>query len=182
MSAAIILPLSFLSTAVQVGVESSTSLTGVMACCVGEPGHPTETCRSGLSNLNVKKELDPVVEGEVLCGLRESVVALPVVGDTSNPEESDHCAFSQTTVAESKQSQPPASFHAPIIPCSAECGACSTAYTRRPRPREEADLPHPLRSPPASLATQRGGYLLQIKTVNLKWSHLRPRAPPSVYA
>jgi hypothetical protein len=185
-----ILGLSFFATVVPLSIASSAE-AGLMACCIGKPGHESGSCSSGLLQPTAEPQPEPELSSDDSSSPGDD--SNTAVGDTES-EEGSHCnlhasaagdvtsdAARQSETATPSRKADEFSFvriHALSTPCSSECGPCSVSYTRRPRPREQATnssvaRPHfhltnslpPSEYPP-------------IKPLNMKWVQLRPRAPP----
>lgn len=212
---ATVLALSFFATIVPLGSASA----GLMACCIGKPGHESGSCSTGLLKSS------EVPESEVFFGQEPAPPAesSPEVAEVKiEEEEGGHCNLhtqptsvttSDTTASgsdatstrpeksraeaasiETKElgSETPGQeaasiktkesgsvrIHALSKPCPADCGTCSVAYTRQPRPREQSipSFAARPRSPAVGRSSQSGHP--QIMARDRKWSQLRPRAPP----
>lgn len=180
-----ILALSFFTTIAPLGSASA----GLMACCIGKPGHESGSCSSGLLQPARKAQPEP----ELLCGQEPAPTTARSI-KTIEAEDGAHCSLHARSAGDvpadsTKQTEPEATsvksetpgfprIHTVSSSCSAEC-ATSMSYTRRPRQREQSTLSSPAR--PRLHLTRRAltTDYPQIKTQNTKWVQLRPRAPPA---
>jgi hypothetical protein len=193
---------SFLIPVAPLGTASSAA-AGMMDCCVGKPGRVPGSCATGLLASAKKSQSDspasfdhaPASPSEfsliVVAGAGSGehchapTADTPTSTDTlsTGPEtmlkpaepESDSLVIEASAgpTAESGLN----SLHAVSQPCTENCGACSTSVTRRPR--EQSALSIGARSHKPSVRRFSSGSDLQIRPLNRKWLHLRPRAPPS---
>ena len=199
---AALVALSFLVTVVPLGASSSAA-AGTMDCCVGKPGHEAGSCATGLlesaktsqSAVPSSFDRDPsstsdfslvVVAGAgagehchasaaVTATLTNTVFAGPEARLRPPELELDSVTVEATPVTTAESLHPGA--HSVSRPCKENCAACSTSLTRRPR--EQSALSFAARPQMPSVRRQSPINDLQIRPLNRKWLHFRPRAPPA---
>jgi hypothetical protein len=177
-AAAIILVLSFLGPLVTIG-EAALTESELMSCCIGGAGHESGNCDAGLT---VESPNAPAEDGELLCGLRTTRATVPLASRThEDVVEADHCSSSEAINSDKLKTQNRTTyFQLPAKPCSSECGACTSAFSRRPRSREHVDLP--LQAKMSQLPTL---HLLRnqsshARVLTTTWRNIQPRAPPTL--
>ncbi len=197
-----IVAVSFLITVAPLGTSSSAAAC-TMDCCVGKPAHEAGSCATGL--LESAKTSQPTVPSSfdrdpsstsdsstaVVAGAgagehcHDAAAGTPTSTDTVF---ADAEATSTTTELESGSltveatAAPTAesgltSVHSVSRPCTENCSACSTSITRRPR--EQSALSFAARSLTPSVRRLSPINDLQIRPLNGKWLHIRPRGPPA---
>jgi len=197
---AAIVALSFLVTVLPLGTTSAE--TGTMDCCVGKPGHESGSCATGLlSSAKNSQSASPVSHDHDSASPSEfslAVVAGAGAGEHCGLQAPSAAALTAATkgldapevmLAESELASglltveatavPAAEPELPGVrtvskPCSEKCGACSTSITR-----QQSTLSFAAKPQIPSVRRFSPGNDLQIRPLNRKWLHLRPRAPPA---
>ena len=177
-AAAIILVLSFLGPLVTIG-EAAATESELMACCIGKVGHESGTCDAGLT---AESPNAPAEDGELLCGLQTTSATVPLATLTHEVVvEAHHCSSSEEINSDKlKTPNRTTYFQVPTQPCSSECGACTSAFSRRPRSREHAHLPFQVKMsqlPTLHLLRSRPSH---VRVLTTTWRNIQPRAPPTL--
>lgn len=197
-----IVTVSFLITVAPLGTSSSAG-AGTMDCCVGKPGHEAGSCATGLlesaktaqSAAPASFDRDPSSTSDfslaVVAGagagehchapaagtptLTNTVFAGPEANLTTDEPESVPPTV-EATAAPTAESLLPG-VHSVSQPCKENCGACSTSFTRRPREQSALSFAAGPHQPSVGRLSPIND--LQIRPLNRKWLHFRPRAPPA---
>lgn len=197
---ALVLTASCLITVAPLGTSSSAAAC-TMDCCDGKPAHEAGSCATGL--LESAKTSQPTAPSSfdrdpsstsdfsiaVVAGAgagehchaaaaptsTSTVFAGPEATPTTTELELGPVTV-EATAAPTAESEF-TSVHSVSQPCTENCSACSTSITRRPR--EQSALSFAARSLTPSARRLSPINDLQIRPLNRKWLHFRPRAPPA---
>lgn len=159
--------LSFFTSLAPLAASASAE-PGVMACCVGKPGH----CNSGLIK---KRPSRPAPEP--MCGLSrpsEKLSGIEAVDDGIVVVATSEEGSSETS---SQGHATPALGASLTRPCPVDCRVGASSWVREPKPRQHAlgmNHVHGLR--PQRQSYRRSLNAISVLTASLR--RIRPRGPP----
>lgn len=204
---AAILALSFLAVLVPLS-NASTGSSGLRACCIGKAGHESGSCSTGLIESGGRTRVLGVsppkaqsksfanVKGgagagehcslHASTGAENSIAKAPIPEPPSTPEDvaepTKPSETEESETASTSHASDSLSVHAVGSTCPGECGTCSVNYTRRPRPREHSTLSSTTRPRSTSLVRFFVSDHQPVGALNLEFSLLHPRPPPTFIA